>query len=189
MAHDTGYDERPADPAGRALYGIANVLAVFGGLLCVAMAVLVTVSVGGRYLFAAPLPGDYDLIGILGGCAVFAFLPWCQMRRGNVAVDFFTTRAGPRMRAALEAFGGALYFVIAALFAWRLVHGGIELRESGEVLAVVEFYRWWTVPFDIFCLIVLIGAILWTLAQDIRAIRRGGVPPKDREKTWKHDYE
>ena len=121
MAEHAGDSARPTDAVGRALFGIAKFLAIFGGVLVSMTAVMVTVSVTGRYLFAAPIPGDYDLIAIMCGCAVFAFLPYCQMIRGNVVVDFFTTDISPFAKAALDAFGTLLYLLVAILFTWRLV--------------------------------------------------------------------
>jgi TRAP-type C4-dicarboxylate transport system permease small subunit len=172
---------RPGDPFGRALHAIANALAIFGGLLSCAMALLVTVSVAGRYLFSRPIPGDYDLVGILCGCAIFAFLPYCQLHRGNVLADFFTQRASARTKAALDAFGNVLFLVAIALFTWRLYYGMLEMRASSEQIAMFSFYRWWTVPFDIFCMIVLCCAILYTLLEDVTAARTGApvaAPPE-----------
>ncbi|MGE0748071.1 MAG: TRAP transporter small permease [Rhodospirillales bacterium] len=169
MAEASGSAARPADPVGRVLFDTARALAVVGGVLCAAMAVLVTVSVTGRYLFAAPVPGDFDLVGIISGCAAFAFLPYCQMVRGNVVVDFFTTGVPARGRAALDGAGSLIYLVVAGLFTWRMYYGAWELRESGQVLAAIDFYRWWTLPFAMLCMVVLVAAVLYTLAGDVRA--------------------
>jgi TRAP-type C4-dicarboxylate transport system permease small subunit len=158
---------RPTDPVGRVLWQVTRSLAILGGALCCAMAAMITVSVSGRYLFSAPIPGDYDLVAIMSGCAVFAFLPYCQLVRGNVVVDFFTTGITPRNRAILDAAGSLFYLLIAILFTWRLYFGMLELRSNGEVLANFNFYRWWTVPLNVFCMIVLIAVIGYTLARDI----------------------
>jgi TRAP-type C4-dicarboxylate transport system permease small subunit len=163
---------RPTDPVGRVLWQITSVLAVLGGALCCFMAAMITVSVTGRYLFAAPIPGDYDLIAIMSGCAVFAFLPYCQLVRGNVVVDFFTTGITPRNRAILDTAGSLFYLLIAILFTWRLYFGMLELRSSGEVLANFNFYRWWTVPFNVFCMIVLIAVIAYTFVRDLRDVKK-----------------
>ena len=173
MAQASNGDARPTDPVGRALFRISDILAVIGGVLCCAMAVLVTVSVTGRYLFSSPVPGDYDLLGVIGGCAVFAFLPFCQMQRGNIVVDFFTTGVSPRGKSVLDGIGSLLYLLIAVLFTWRLYFGAIELYETSEVLAVINFYRWWTLPFSLFCMVVLIAAIAHSLFRDIGDARRG----------------
>jgi TRAP-type mannitol/chloroaromatic compound transport system permease small subunit len=174
MSESVSSSARPTDPVGRALFDTAKILAIVGGGLISVTAIMVTVSVTGRYLFAAPIPGDYDLIAILCGCSVFAFLPYCQMTRGNVVVDFFTTNINFFARTVLDAFGTLLYLLIAVLFTWRLVYGGLELHSSGEVLANFNFYRWWTIPFDLLCMLILILVIAYTLSRDIADIRKGG---------------
>lgn len=170
-------------PAGRALFGIARFLAILGGLLSCVMAALVSISVAGRYLMSRPVPGDYDLIGILCGCAVFAFLPYCQLQRSNVIADFFTQGASERTKSKLDASGNVLFLAAAIMFTWRLYYGMLEMRDTGEQIAAFAFYRWWTLPFDIFCLVILVWAIAYTLVQDISkatsgpSTAAGGAPP------------
>ena len=166
---------RPTDPVGRFLYNLSWLLAILGGFLMCVVAVMVTVSVTGRYLFSAPVPGDYDIVGIIAGTAIFAFLPYCQMVRGNVKVDFLTAGIGDRSKAALNGMGSLLYLVIVAIFAWRLYYGMIELRDTNQVLAVVNFYRWWTLPFDILCLIILILTVAYSLVRDMGDVKMAHV--------------
>jgi TRAP-type C4-dicarboxylate transport system permease small subunit len=174
MTEPAGGTARSTDAVGRALFGIARALAIFGGLLSCLMAALVTVSVIGRYLFSWPIPGDYDLVGILCGCAIFAFLPYCQINRGNVLADFFTRGASPRTKSILDAGGNVLFAAAAIMFTWRLYYGAIEMRQTGEQISAFTFYRWWTLPFNIFCMIVLTCTILYSLRQDIElACKRG----------------
>jgi len=173
MAEPPGGAVQPTDRFGRVLFRTAGILAILGGLLSCAMAALVTVSVTGRYLFSAPIPGDYDIIGILCGCAIFAFLPYCQLHRGNVIADFFTQRAPPRVKATLDAGGNVLFLVAITLFTWRLYFGMLDMRSSSEQIAAFAFYRWWTIPFDLFCMVVLILSIAYTLLQDIAGARSG----------------
>jgi len=170
LAHDMAL---PDDRFGRALYRLCVWLAIFGGGLACIMATLVTVSVTGRYLISEPVPGDYDLVGIIAGCAVFAFLPYCQLRRGNVVVDFFTTNVPPRAKAALDAIGTFFYLIIAVVFTWRMYFGMLELADNNEVIAAFTFYRWWTIPLNILCMLVLIVVIFYTLTRDIHDVRTG----------------
>jgi TRAP-type C4-dicarboxylate transport system permease small subunit len=171
MAENAGAPVVPTDAFGRLLFAIARALAILGGVLACVIAAMVTVSVTGRYLFSAPIPGDYDLVGILAGVAVFAFLPYCQMIRGNIVVDFFTNSAPPRVRSAMDTVGTLLFLGIAVLFTWRLYHGAFELYDSHQVIAAFNFFRWWTVPLNIVCMIVLILTIAYSLVRDFRAVR------------------
>jgi hypothetical protein len=66
------------------------------------------------------------------------------------------------------------------MFTWRLYYGALEMRQSSEQIAAFNFYRWWTIPFDIFCMIVLILAIAYTLAHDLADAERGGSNPQPR---------
>jgi len=163
----------PDDPFGRVLYRLCVWLAIVGGGLTCIMALLVTVSVTGRYLIATPVPGDYDLVGIIAGCAVFSFLPYCQLRRGNVVVDFFTTGVPARGKAVMDAIGTLFYFIIAVVFTWRMYFGMIELEQNNEVIAAFNFYRWWTIPLNIICMVILIVVIFYTLTRDIHDVRTG----------------
>lgn len=174
MTEGAGTAARPTGPVGRALYNTAIALAILGGLLSCAMAALVTVSVTGRYLFARPVPGDYDIVGILCGCAIFSFLPYCQLKRGNVVADFFTQNAAPQIKSALNALGSFLFLAAAIMFTWRLFHGLLEMRESAEQISAFAFYRWWTIPFDLFCMVVLVFAISYTLLEDIASVGSSG---------------
>ena len=173
MAEQGGMGARPGNAAGRVLHGVANVLAIIGGILSCVMALVVTVSVAGRYLFSAPINGDYDIVGILCGCAIFAFLPYCQLHRGNVLADFFTQGASPSVKAGLDAFGNVLFLLAIIMFTWRLYFGLLEMKQSSEQIAAFAFYRWWTIPFDLFCMIVLICAIFYSFLEDVAGVKAG----------------
>ena len=69
--------------------------------------------------------------------------------------------------------GNLLFLIAIVMFTWRLYYGLLEMKQSSEQIAAFAFYRWWTMPFDIFCAIVLILAILHTLLRDINGARAG----------------
>jgi TRAP-type C4-dicarboxylate transport system permease small subunit len=128
---------------GRALYRTATGVAVVGGLVLFALTLLTVISVVGRVAFSAPIPGDFELVELGMAVAIFAFLPYCQIVRGNVIVDVFTTRASPRTRALLDGIGNLLFTAIAALLTWRAALGGLEIRSYHETTMVLEVPVWW----------------------------------------------
>lgn len=157
---------------GRALYAISRWLAVFGGLMLFAMALLVAASVSGRTLLGTPVPGDFELVGIGTGIAVFAILPWCQMTRGNVLVDFFMSGASARVKAICDAVGAALYLVIAGVLTWRLALGGLDMYRYGERSMTIGFPRWVTFPLSVALMAFLAVVIAYTLRESIAEARR-----------------
>jgi TRAP-type C4-dicarboxylate transport system permease small subunit len=128
---------------GRALHRIATGVALLGGLVLFALTLLTVVSVVGRALFNAPIPGDFELVELGMAVAIFAFLPYCQIVRGNVIVDLFTSKASARTRALLDGVGNLLYTAIAALLTWRVALGGLEIRSYSETTMVLQVPVWW----------------------------------------------
>ncbi|MGH6902063.1 MAG: TRAP transporter small permease subunit, partial [Geminicoccaceae bacterium] len=94
---DRAAGDRPG-PLGRALHLTATAVALIGGAILFALTLLTVVSVAGRAVFSAPIPGDFELVEVGMAVAIFAFLPYCQIVRGNVIVDLFTAKASPRTR-------------------------------------------------------------------------------------------
>ncbi|MBI1395889.1 MAG: TRAP transporter small permease subunit [Betaproteobacteria bacterium] len=131
------------DGVGRALHALSAWTALTGGLVLVAMIALSIVSVLGRWLADSPVQGDFELVQL--GCAacVACFLPLCQLEKGHVAVDFFTMRAGPRVRAWLDAAGATLLGLCAAVLAWRLAVGAWDVWSYGDTTMILDVPKWY----------------------------------------------
>lgn len=164
---------RPTDPVGRVLYQIAKWLAVCGGVILFAMAVLTTISVTGRAALSAPIAGDFELVAIGTGLAVFAFLPWCQLERGNVLVDFFMAKTPVRTRVLADIVGGIFYILIASLLTWRLIFGAIDMYQYNEVTMTINFPRWTTFPISVALLGFLVVVIAYTIGRSVAEWRAG----------------
>jgi TRAP-type C4-dicarboxylate transport system permease small subunit len=129
-------------PAGsetglRLLDGLARLLALFGGALAVCLALLVSTSITLRALGLGGVRGDFEFVQMGVALIVFAFMPWCQARRGNVMVDSFTTRLPPRLQAALDALWEVVFAGMMALIAWRLGAGALEAARSSTTTMVL----------------------------------------------------
>ncbi len=163
------------DPLGRALARLCGALAVLGGLVLVALIVMTCLSIAGRALFSAPIPGDFELVEIGCAVAVFAFLPYCQMTGGNVVVDFFTARAPARAQAAMDLAGNLIFTAIAGLLTWRAVLGGQDLQRYGETTMVLAVPIWWGFVPAVFCSAVLTVVCAYTAWRSATEVL-GGQP-------------
>lgn len=126
----------------RTLDLLARAFAFAGGVVLVAMTGMSVVSIAGRTVLSRPLAGDFELVQAGCAVAVAAFLPYCQLRRGNIIVDFFTVRASPRVQAALDALGALLLAAVMALLAWRTAAGMLTVKAAGEITMIVGFPVW-----------------------------------------------
>lgn len=118
------------------------VLALVGGAVLAAMALLATVSILGRKFLGTPIWGDVELVQMGTAVAIAMSLPYAQWRRAHIMVDFFTTCASPATRARLDATGSAALGLVCLLLAWRAAVGVLDMREVGETTMVLGFPIW-----------------------------------------------
>lgn len=160
----------PAAPKADWLLRLCDASAAIGALVLLAIAGMTTVSVIGRAFFAHPILGDVELVQLGGAVVVASFLPYTQMRRANIIVDFFTTGARERTQRWMDLGGTALYTAVLALVLWRVAVGGIDIRAAGERSMLMDLPLW--LPYLLMlpglALCVLIGAVQMT--RELRAL-------------------
>ena len=138
-------------------YRTAEGFAAFGGLALVAAMLVTVASVVMNDAFGKPILGDTEIVELLMGMAVAAFMPWCQMRGSNVIVDFFTMKAPQRVKDGLDAFACVVFAVIVAVLTWKLLEGTVTQYERERVSMFLKLPQWWGYA------AASIAAVLWVL--------------------------
>jgi TRAP-type C4-dicarboxylate transport system permease small subunit len=124
---------------------LARLCALLAGALVAFMVGLSCVSIAGRETIGRTVTGDFELVGLATGAAVGLFMPLAQLRRANIVVDFFTSRAPARVNEGLERVGALLLAICCALLAWRAGLGGLSsfrANSSTMLLGVPEWYAY-----------------------------------------------
>lgn len=99
---------------------VAAALAVMGGCVLLAMALVTVIAVITRAVPMLPtVSGDFELVEMGAAVSVFLFLPWCQFSRGQVTVDILSQRLGARAHAALGCLGNGALTLLAVVILWR----------------------------------------------------------------------
>lgn len=150
------------------LSALCRVFAGIGGLTLLAMMLMTVASVTLRSVVGRPISGDFELVEMGSAIAIFCFLPWCQLSGGNVLVDFFTQKTGPRLNHLLEALGDLLYLAIAALLLWRMWYGAAEMREYGEQSMVLRLPIWTSFLIILPAMALLVAICAATMAGHVR---------------------
>ncbi len=169
--------ENPASGAAESPLDIrferaSRTLALAGGLLLIGVMAMTVISVIGRYLFNAPIPGDYEITELVCGVAVFAFFPYCHARNANIVVEFFTAGLPPRHKTLLDTVHNVVFTAVAGLIAWRLLVGGLHKLRDGETTLFLD------IPIYLGYFPALLGAglltavCLWVLCRHLRALGR-----------------
>ncbi|MDF1794834.1 MAG: TRAP transporter small permease [Thalassobaculaceae bacterium] len=156
------------------LTGLSRLLALTGGLLLLAVTVLVVLSVSGRALVwagLAPIPGDFELVEAATALAVFCFMPWCQVRRAHVSVDAFVNFLGPRVDAVLSIVFNILMTIVAGFILWRLWAGMQDKMQYNETTFILQFPVWWGYAVCVPVAAVFVIVCAWSVVESIAAAR------------------
>ena len=121
---------------------LARGCAIAAGLLLTVITLMTCISLIGRNTTGWTIAGDFELTGSAAGAAIALFLPWCQVRRGNIIVDFFTAKMSAPTNAALDRLGALLLGVVMALLAWRSAIGGWNAWTSQAGSMMLGFPEW-----------------------------------------------
>jgi TRAP-type C4-dicarboxylate transport system permease small subunit len=121
---------------------LARVCAVLAGVLLTLITLMTCASLIGRNTVGTTLVGDFELTGVATGAAIALFMPWCQVRHGNIIVDFFTAKASERTNALLDRFGCLLLALVFALLAWRTTHGALSAWAGHSESQIIGFPEW-----------------------------------------------
>jgi TRAP-type C4-dicarboxylate transport system permease small subunit len=118
---------------------LAKFCAILAGVLLTFITLMTCVSIVGRETIGTTISGDFELSGVAAGAAIALFMPWCQFKRGNIFVDFFTSKASVSAQNKMERFGALLLAVVMALVAWRTVLGGLNAYSSNSGTMLLGF--------------------------------------------------
>lgn len=148
----------------KALEVLAKACAILAGVLLTVITLMTCVSLIGRNTTGWTIVGDFELTGFAAGAAIALFLPWCQLRRGNIIVDFFTVKASPRTKEGLDRLGALVLALALGLMTWRTTLGGLNAwntQAGSMMLGAPEWmvYVLMVPPLAITTLIALVQAL------------------------------
>ena len=126
----------------RTLELMAKFCAVLAGVLLTAITLMTCASLLGRNTIGLTLAGDFELTGVVAGAAIALFMPWCQIRRGNIIVDFFTAKSSEQSIDRLDRFGALLVALMMALLTWRTTLGGLNAFANHSGTMMLGFPEW-----------------------------------------------
>lgn len=148
----------------KVLQTLAKLCAILAGVLLTGITLMTCASLIGRNTVGITLVGDFELTGIATGAAIALFMPWCQVKRGNIIVDFFTAKVHARTNHRFDQFGALMLALVFALLAWRTTLGGMNAyatQSSSMMMGLPEWYVYVAMvpPFVLNTLIALYQAV------------------------------
>lgn len=162
-------------------------MAFFGIFVLMLIAALSVVSIIGRSLTSiglSPVRGDFELVEIGSGIAVFCFMPWTHLRSAHAVVDLVWGTFPQAFKALLTVVFNVLMLAVWVLLVWRMGVQLIEHRESGETTFVLLMPLWWGYAAAIIPAILGLVAYLWKLFESLGIVQ----PPAEYAKAAQAEH-
>nr|WP_206929673.1 TRAP transporter small permease subunit [Roseococcus thiosulfatophilus] len=142
---------------------LAGGVALLGGLVLLAAALLTVISVLLRWLTGQPIRGDFELVSIGGGLAVLCALAHGSATRANILVDTFTQWLPRRATGALDAFWTLAWAVVLLVIAERMAQGAYETWANNmRTIGLLALPFWWAVGVGALCFALAgLVALVW----------------------------
>lgn len=143
---------------------LARICAVLAGLL---MTVITLITCGNlilRNTTGDAMAGAFELTAVASGAAIALFMPLCQVRQGNIIVDFFTSSCSESTTALMDRVGAFVLAAVFALLAWRTSLGGLSAYNAHSLTMLMEIPEWivyaaMVPPFALACVIGLTQSV------------------------------
>ncbi|MBI4766978.1 MAG: TRAP transporter small permease [Deltaproteobacteria bacterium] len=143
--------------------------AIAGGILLLAMMLLVSADVVGRYFFDLPIEGTMELVEFMMVALLYFSLAHTQAVRGHIKVDIFLSHFSEQTQLFFDLISCLLGLFLFILITWQSLAAAINCWKFWEttfgVLALPIFPAKVLVPFG--CLLLCIRYLI-----DIRGIIR-----------------
>jgi TRAP-type C4-dicarboxylate transport system permease small subunit len=112
--------------------GVSRVMYWIAGAALTAM-VFLTVSDVFLRMVKRPILGTYEIVSLLGAVVIGFAIPQTSLDRGQVFMDFFTSRLSSRAQGTLQVFTRLLGIIIFVIIGWNLLVMGNDLRQANQV--------------------------------------------------------
>ena len=147
------------------IYRLARWSAIVGGIVLVALTVMIVASISGRALIGlglGPVPGDFELVEMGTAVAVLFFLPWTYLKGGHATVDLLYMHLPAWAKRAVIIVSDLLMLVVWLILTWKLYEGMVEKKQYMETTFILAMPLWWAYA------ACLVGAVIGCLAYIAR---------------------
>lgn len=145
---------------------INNLSDAFNWLAAIAVLVMMILTCADVVLrfFRHPIPGTYEIVGLMGTVAVSFALAHTTAHKGHIMVEFLTRRMPEKVQHIITGGGELLSAALFAILARQGIVYALDLKRTGEVSLTVA------IPIYPFVFGIAIGCLLvcFVLLADLR---------------------
>jgi len=108
-------------------------------------------------LFRHPIPGTYEVVGLMGTVGVSFALAYTTAKRGHIMVEFLTNKMPKKAQLIVAAAGEFFSALLFGIITWQSALYALDLKHTSEVSLTIEM------PVYPFVFSITIGCLLVSL--------------------------
>ena len=89
-------------------------------------------------IFRHPIPGTYEMVGLLGAIVVSFSLGYTSLMRGHISVEFIVQKLPKRAQIIIDSINSLLGTALFGLITWQSMLYASNLMRTGEVSMTVQ---------------------------------------------------
>jgi TRAP-type C4-dicarboxylate transport system permease small subunit len=115
-------------------------------------------------ILRCPIPGTYEIVGLLGATFVSFSLAHTTTERGHIAVDFIVQKLPLRLQDLIDCINSIICAFLFAVITWQSVVYALDLKNSGEVSMTLQM------PIHPFVFGIALGCGMLSLVLFVRSV-------------------
>jgi TRAP-type C4-dicarboxylate transport system permease small subunit len=115
-------------------------------------------------ILRCPIPGTYEIVGLLGATFVSFSLAHTTTERGHIAVDFIVQKLPPRLQDLVDCINSIICSLLFTVITWQSVVYALDLKNSGEVSMTLQM------PIHPFVFGIALGCGMLSLVLFVRSV-------------------
>ena len=119
------------------IFFIANRANWISALAIVLMMLMTVADVVLRF-FRCPIPGTYDVVGLLAALTISFSLGYTSIEKGHISVEYIMQKFSDKVKIAVNAINNFIATLFFAVAAWESAIYAMNLKQSGEVSLTLQ---------------------------------------------------
>jgi TRAP-type transport system small permease protein len=153
-------------------------LALLGGWLLLAVAIVTTIDALLRDFLGRPLPGTFEATELVLAAIIFFALPYTSLIDGHVSVDFLTNRLGQRTQDAIIAVNALICALLFGVITLQMIALAAEFFATKRTTITMRLPVFpCLVPVTATAALTALGFVVQAVGATQRALRTG-LPPR-----------
>jgi len=87
--------------------------------------------------FRHPIPGTYEIVGLMGAVGASLALAYTTVKKGHIAVEFLTRRMPEKVQFIVAAASDMVSTLLFGIITWQSTVYALDLKRTGEVSLTV----------------------------------------------------